>query len=106
MDSLIDQRPSALDGPATLDWAAVIFGGPVPLHIGVCLQNLAQATVGDGFLEKQAGIVESMLADHAELNPRVARNLDHLARGIEIRRHRLLYQNMFFGFRTDLQGLE
>ena len=106
VDRLVDQRAAAFGCPASLDRAGVIFGATGTTSRSVGLQDLAQPAVGDGFLQELAGIVEAVLADDAQQDAGLARGLDHLARGFEVGRDRLLHLDVLLGFRADLDRLQ
>src|SRR5690349_24822207 len=99
MDSLVDECSAAFRCPTALDGAAVILGGSVPLHVGVSLEDLAEAALTDGFLYELAGIVEPVLADDTKRDTSFARRLNHFARGVEIRGNRLLHLHVLLGLR-------
>ena len=102
MDRLADQRTAALAGPASLHRPSIIFICPVPLHIGVGLQNLSQPSRGQRAFEKQRRIVKAMLAHHAQLNGRRARQCDHGRSRLQVYSHRLLHQHVFAILRAQL----
>ena len=66
VDGLVDQRAAAFGLPASLNRPRIIFGRAVPLHVAVALEQLAQAAGGEGLGEEQAGVIEAVLADHAQ----------------------------------------
>ena len=68
----------------------------MPLHVGIGFEDLAEPAGGDRSLQKLDRFIEAMLAHHAEQNSSFARSLDHCARGLEIRGHRLLHLYVFF----------
>src|SRR5579883_1903704 len=106
VDRLIDQRAAALRLPTALDGPRIIFGRTEPLHIGVALQELAEPSGGDGALEEQRGIVEPVLAHHAQQDAAAPGGLDHLPRGFEVGRDRLLHLHVLAGFGADCDGLK
>ncbi len=77
MNRLIHQRAAAFHLPRSLDRPAEVFGGTVPLHISICLQNLPQSPIRDRLFQKLNRVVEAMLAHHAQLNPRTPRHIEH-----------------------------
>src|SRR5579883_2860043 len=106
VDRLIDQRAAALRLPTALDGPRIIFGRTEPLHIGVALQELAEPSGGDGALEEQRGIVEPVLAHHAQQDAAAPGGLDHLPRGFEVGRDRLLHLHVLAGLGADCDGLK
>ena len=79
--------------------ARIIRGRAIPFHVRVGLQDFAQAAVTQGAMQKLRGIVEAMLAHHAQLDAGVVGGFDHAARGVEIGRHGLLHLNVFLRLR-------
>src|SRR5665213_1776446 len=98
MNSLIDQRSPTLTYPTSLDGPTVVFRGPIPLHICVCLENSSQSSIRNCFFKELSRIIEPVLAHHAELNPSLARDFDHCPSSSEGSRNRLLHQNMLLCF--------
>ena len=102
MDGLADQRAAAFAGPASLHRPGVILGRAVPLDVRIGLKNSAQPSRGDGSLEKQDGVVEAMLADHAQLNARSAGHDNHACGRLQVDGHGFLHQHMLAVFRPQL----
>ncbi len=106
VDGLVDERASPFGGPASLDGTRIVGRGTVPFHVAIALQQLAQATAGDGLEQKLAGIIEAMLAHHAQHDAAFAGCLDHGARGFHCGRDRLLHLHVLLRFGADLKRLE
>src|ERR1022692_5164010 len=85
VNRLVDQRAAALGLPTTLDRPRVVFRRPVPLYVTIAFEQLAQASGGDGPPQELAGIVKTVLADHAQPDARTARRFHHLARRSQVR---------------------
>src|SRR5262249_2775322 len=66
VDGLVDERASALGLPAAFEGARVVGRGAVPLDVAIGLQQFAEPAGGDGLRQEDRGIVEAVLADHAE----------------------------------------
>src|SRR5271157_945908 len=106
VNGLVHERAAALGLPASLDGARIVFRRAVPLHVAIAFQQLAQPAARNRLGEKQAGIVETVLAHHPQQDVAAARGLDHAARGFEIGRDRLLHLHVLARLRADLDGLQ
>src|SRR6185312_12245854 len=106
VDRLIDERPAALGGPTSLDRPCIISFRAKPLHVSVGLKNLAETPFIESTAQEKSRVVEAMLTYHVQQNARLVRDVDHLSRGFEIRRDRLLHLYVLLRFSTDFNGLE
>ena len=106
VDRLVDQRSATFGAPAALDRTRIVVVRPVPLHVGIELQRRAEPPGVERGFQKPARLVEPMLADDAEQDAGAARRVDHLPRGVECRRHRLLHLNMLAATPRMLRRLE
>ena len=105
VDRLVDQRAAAFGLPAALDRPRIILRRAIPLDVAIGLQQFAQPSAGDRLRQEQAGIVEAMLAHHAQHDAGLARRLHHLARGLQVRRNRLLHLHVLPGLGADRDRL-
>ena len=78
MDTLVDECAAALNGPCPFARAVVVGLRAVPFDVAVGLDDFPEAAVGDGFVQKQAAIVEAVLANDAQAQGGVAGKVDHL----------------------------
>src|ERR1019366_3901687 len=72
VNRLVDQRAAPFGLPTALDRPRVVFRRPVPLHVTIAFEQLAQASGGDGPPQELAGVVETVLANHTQRDPRAA----------------------------------
>ena len=85
MDRLVDQRAAAFRLPTSFDRPRIIFFAAIPLHVCIGLKNFAQAAGRERPFQKQCGIIKPVLARNVQPNVGLTRDLDNLARGIQIR---------------------
>ena len=104
VDRLVDQGASALGLPTPLDGSRIVFGRAVPLHVTVALEQFAQAACRHRTRQEQAGVVEPVLAHHAQEDAPAVRRLDHAARGFQVGRNGLLHLHVLPGLGTDFDG--
>src|SRR5579875_2290922 len=97
VNGLIDQRAAALHFPGSLDGPRIILVRAPPLHVCVGLENFSEPPGVDGRFEKQAGVIETVLAHHAQPDIGRPRQLDHPPRVGQLDRHRLLHLNVLAG---------
>ena len=106
MNRLADQCTAPDRGPATLFRSRIVFGRAIPLHIGVALDQLAEAPVSNGGGEKLDRFIETMLADNTQQDSGLIGDFDHAPRRLERGRNRLLNLNVTAGFGTRLNRLQ
>ena len=106
VDRLVDQRAAAFDSPTALDGPRIILLRAPPFNVGVGLQNAAQTPSGDGFFHEHRGVVEAVLAGHAEHDRSRVGGGDDLARGVEIGGDGLLQLDVFVVAGRGLDGLQ
>ena len=95
---LIDQRPAAFGLPTALNGARVILGRAIPLDVAIGLQQCAETSAGHGPGQKQAGVVEAVLAHHAQDNAALARGLHHQAGCLQSRGDGFLHLHVLATF--------
>ena len=106
VDRLVDQRAAAFHSPTALDGPRIILVRAPPFDVGVGLQNAAQTAAGDGLFHEDRGVVEAVLAGHAEHDRGRVGGRHDLARGVEIGGDRLLQLDVFVVAGRGLDGLQ
>ena len=102
---LISAPPPAV-APTTLFRSRIVFGRAMPLHVGVALDQLAEAPVSNGGGEKLDRFIETMLADNTKQDSGLIGDFDHAPRRLERGRNRLLHLNVPAGLGTRLNRLQ